>query len=84
MSEKVVPRSTPPDKSTCPMHPEVRSEKPGSCPTCGMALEPVDSASTADRTVVISLLNRLCYDFSTNQQFLPLPRIAWIREERRQ
>jgi hypothetical protein len=49
-----------------------------------MALEPVDSASTADRTVVISLLNRLCYDFSTNQQFLPLPRIAWIREERRQ
>jgi Cu+-exporting ATPase len=26
---------------TCPMHPEVRSPKPGSCPICGMALEPV-------------------------------------------
>ena len=26
---------------TCPMHPEVRSEGPGSCPKCGMALEPV-------------------------------------------
>jgi Cu+-exporting ATPase len=26
---------------TCPMHPEVRSDKPGSCPQCGMALEPV-------------------------------------------
>lgn len=26
---------------TCPMHPEVRQEKPGSCPICGMALEPV-------------------------------------------
>jgi len=26
---------------TCPMHPEVRQEKPGSCPKCGMALEPV-------------------------------------------
>ncbi|MCF7669547.1 MAG: heavy metal translocating P-type ATPase [Verrucomicrobia bacterium] len=25
---------------TCPMHPEVRSDKPGSCPDCGMALEP--------------------------------------------
>jgi P-type Cu+ transporter len=25
---------------TCPMHPEVRKEKPGSCPICGMALEP--------------------------------------------
>ena len=26
---------------TCPMHPEVISDKPGSCPICGMALEPV-------------------------------------------
>ncbi len=26
---------------TCPMHPEVRQPKPGSCPICGMALEPV-------------------------------------------
>lgn len=25
---------------TCPMDPEVRSEKPGPCPKCGMALEP--------------------------------------------
>src|SRR4051812_48486471 len=26
---------------TCPMHPEVRQVGPGSCPICGMALEPV-------------------------------------------
>ena len=26
---------------TCPMHPEVKSDGPGSCPKCGMALEPV-------------------------------------------
>ena len=26
---------------TCPMHPEIRQEGPGSCPKCGMALEPV-------------------------------------------
>lgn len=26
---------------TCPMHPEVRQYGPGSCPKCGMALEPV-------------------------------------------
>jgi Cu+-exporting ATPase len=34
----------PPVKSgtifTCPMHPEIRQEGPGSCPICGMALEP--------------------------------------------
>ncbi|HWP75650.1 MAG TPA: HAD-IC family P-type ATPase, partial [Methylomirabilota bacterium] len=27
---------------TCPMHPEVRQVGPGSCPKCGMALEPLD------------------------------------------
>ena len=26
---------------TCPMHPEVIRDEPGSCPICGMALEPV-------------------------------------------
>jgi Cu+-exporting ATPase len=26
---------------TCPMHPEIRQIGPGSCPICGMALEPV-------------------------------------------
>ncbi len=25
---------------TCPMHPEIRQKGPGSCPVCGMALEP--------------------------------------------
>ncbi len=27
---------------TCPMHPEIRQIGPGSCPICGMALEPVN------------------------------------------
>ncbi len=27
---------------TCPMHPEVQSDQPGSCPKCGMALERAD------------------------------------------
>ena len=29
---------------TCPMHPEVRQDKPGHCPICGMALEPAGIA----------------------------------------
>ncbi len=33
---------------TCPMHPEIRQEKPGSCPICGMALEP--QAVSADES----------------------------------
>jgi Cu+-exporting ATPase len=32
---------------TCPMHPEVRQTKPGSCPICGMGLE-LESAAMAD------------------------------------
>ncbi|MGE4302589.1 MAG: copper-translocating P-type ATPase [Novosphingobium sp.] len=32
---------------TCPMHPEVRQTRPGSCPICGMGLE-LESATMAD------------------------------------
>src|SRR5438445_5892269 len=35
---------------TCPMHPEVRQPRPGSCPKCGMALEPVAGPEQAPRT----------------------------------
>ena len=27
---------------TCPMHPQIRQVGPGSCPICGMTLEPVE------------------------------------------
>ena len=27
---------------TCPMHPEVRQSEPGTCPTCGMELQPAN------------------------------------------
>src|SRR6202790_4100071 len=34
---------------TCPMHPEIRQIGPGSCPKCGMALEPATfTAATLD------------------------------------
>jgi hypothetical protein len=26
---------------TCPMHPEIRSDRPGNCPKCGITLEPL-------------------------------------------
>lgn len=40
----IISESANTDKSgtvyTCPMHPEVQESQPGSCPKCGMALEP--------------------------------------------
>ncbi len=34
---------------TCPMHPEIRQASPGTCPTCGMALEPVAALPASRR-----------------------------------
>jgi Cu+-exporting ATPase len=36
----VAEKAAPGAMYTCPMHPEVRQRGPGSCPKCGMALEP--------------------------------------------
>jgi Cu+-exporting ATPase len=33
---------------TCPMHPEIVRDKPGSCPICGMALEPMVASIEED------------------------------------
>ncbi|WGF87134.1 heavy metal translocating P-type ATPase [Marinivivus vitaminiproducens] len=33
---------------TCPMHPEIRQDGPGSCPICGMALEPEQVGAKAE------------------------------------
>jgi Cu+-exporting ATPase len=35
---------------TCPMDPEVRQQRPGDCPKCGMALEPVMAVLPATKT----------------------------------
>ena len=34
---------------TCPMHPEIHQEGPGSCPKCGMALEPMVAVIPVER-----------------------------------
>jgi hypothetical protein len=42
---------------TCPMHPSVKSDKPGNCPYCGMELEAVyatDAATNAPSSVTNS------------------------------
>jgi Cu+-exporting ATPase len=37
---KPEPTATPGAIWTCPMHPQIRQQGPGTCPICGMALEP--------------------------------------------
>ncbi len=43
---------------TCPMHPEIVRDEPGSCPVCGMALEPV-LAREEDTTELDDMTRRL-------------------------
>ena len=53
---------TPGTTYTCPMHPEVRQIGPGSCPICGMALEPEE----------VSL------DQGPNEELADMTRRLWI------
>jgi len=46
--EPEMPLSSTTTKWTCPMHPEIVRDSPGSCPICGMALEPLTVTSEAD------------------------------------
>ena len=58
-------RASPPEPAspdaiyTCPMHPQIRQRGPGSCPICGMALEPVTlTAETPPNPELIDFTRR--------------------------
>jgi Cu+-exporting ATPase len=44
---------------TCPMHPEIVQDGPGSCPKCGMALVPIAGTGEADDSELRDLTRRL-------------------------
>jgi Cu+-exporting ATPase len=54
---------------TCPMHPDVVQSKPGSCPYCGMALEPktftADTEEVNPELLDMSRRFRVCLLFAT-------------------
>jgi Cu+-exporting ATPase len=44
---------------TCPMHPQIRQDHPGSCPICGMALEPeVATEATGPSAELVDMTRR--------------------------
>jgi Cu+-exporting ATPase len=46
-AEAEAPAAAPGTIWTCPMHPQIRRSGPGSCPICGMALEPIAGTGEA-------------------------------------
>src|SRR3989344_1414758 len=43
---------------TCPMRPEVRNEGPGSCPKCGMDLEPLTASAEPEGNSELASMKR--------------------------
>jgi Cu+-exporting ATPase len=52
------PKASIASQYTCPMHPEVLSPKPGTCPKCGMALEPVAATESTANPELASMTRR--------------------------
>ena len=52
--EPTVTSTAEPKIWTCSMHPQIRRNKPGKCPICGMDLVPVKNSPAGMRTVAIS------------------------------
>lgn len=46
---------------TCPMHPEIQEASPGSCPLCGMALQPLIPQSQEHENAELNQMNRRFY-----------------------
>lgn len=75
---------------TCPMDPEIIQEGPGTCPICGMALEPMDGISEGPNEELVDFTKRLWVSvlaaipllIITMGPMLGLPFREWIGESR--
>ncbi len=57
---------------TCPMHPEIRQDHPGTCPKCGMALEPeMPSLDEEENTELVDFTRRFWWT-------LPLTAVVFV------
>ena len=60
---------------TCPMHPEIEQDSPGSCPKCGMDLEPKYAAEEESGGELVSMSRRLWFAFALG---LPVVLLAML------
>ncbi|WP_026481090.1 heavy metal translocating P-type ATPase [Ahrensia sp. 13_GOM-1096m] len=74
---------------TCPMDPEIVQEGPGTCPICGMALEPMDGVAEGPNHELIDFTRRLWVSIGaavpllimTMGPMLGLPIREWLGEK---
>ena len=70
---------------TCPMHPEVRQSGQGTCPKCGMALEPEIAQAPATRTEYVCPMHpQIVHNAPGNCPICGMalePRVATVEEE---
>jgi len=74
---------------TCPMDPEIVQEGPGTCPICGMALEPMDGVAEGPNHELVDFTHRLWVSAGaaipllilTMGPMLGLPIREWIGEK---
>jgi Cu+-exporting ATPase len=72
-----LPPSPAPRRYTCPMHPEIVRDAPGSCPICGMALEPMTpSADDEENTELLDMQPRFWVS-----ALLSLPLVAFVMSD---
>jgi Cu+-exporting ATPase len=58
-SKRKAPTATADTRFTCPMDPEVIQDGPGTCPVCGMALEPMGGVSDEPNHELVDFTRRL-------------------------
>src|SRR3954452_14076755 len=61
---------------TCPMHPQIVRKEPGSCPICGMALEPMTPTAEADNPELRDMTRRFWISLA-----LSVPLLAMVMGE---